>query len=476
MKILLSGATGYIGKRILPVLLAEGHQVVCCVRDKDRFDVSGFSPTQVQVIEVNFLDAPSLENIPLDIDAAYYLIHSMATAVSDFERLERISAENFRNRISHTNARQVIYLSGIINEEKLSRHLSSRKAVEDTLAEGSYQLTTLRAGIIVGSGSASFEIMRDLVEKLPVMITPRWLNTRAQPIGIRNVVQFLTGVLLNPPTFGKSYDIGGPDILTYREMLLQFASIRGLRRTIWVVPVMTPKLSSYWLYFITSTSYRLAVNLVNSMKVEVVCKENDLKDLLGIDLLSYKEAVELAFDRIAQQEIISSWTDALSSHTLEEGIADLVQIPTHGCFSDRRTLLLEDEELVLDRIWAIGGKQGWYYANWLWSIRGFMDKLAGGVGLRRGRKKSGEISAGDSLDFWRVLLASREEKRLLLFAEMKLPGEAWLEFRIVEGTLFQTATFRPLGLWGRLYWYSVLPFHAFIFRGMINRIGQAKKS
>ncbi len=475
MKILLSGATGYIGKRILPVLLAEGHQVVCCVRDKDRFDVSGFDPSLVSVIEVNFLDDQSLENIPLDDDAAYYLIHSMATAVSDFERLERISAENFRNRISHTNARQVIYLSGIINEEKLSRHLSSRRAVEKTLAEGSFQLTTLRAGIIVGSGSASFEIIRDLVEKLPLMITPRWLNTRAQPIGIRNVVQFLTGVLLNTPTFGKSFDIGGPDILTYREMLLAFAKIRKLRRTIWVVPVMTPKLSSYWLYFITSTSYRLAVNLVNSMKVEVVCKESDLKDLLGIDFLSYKEAVELAFDRIAQQEIISSWTDALSSHTLEEGIADLVQIPTHGCFSDRRTLLLEDEELVLDRIWAIGGKQGWYYANWLWSIRGFMDKLAGGVGLRRGRKNSGEISAGDSLDFWRVLLASREEKRLLLFAEMKLPGEAWLEFRIVDGKLYQTATFRPLGLLGRLYWYSVLPFHAFIFRGMINRIGQAKR-
>ena len=470
MKILLTGATGYIGKRLLPVLLSQGHEVVCSVRDKERFDISGFDSAKVSVVEVNFLEEDALKNIPEDIDVAYYLIHSMSTSVVDFEQLERISAENFRNRIDRTKARQVIYLSGIINEEKLSRHLSSRRAVELILAEGKYHLTTLRAGIIVGSGSASFEIIRDLVEKLPVMVTPRWLNTRAQPIAIRNVVQFLTGVLLNPPTFDRSFDIGGPDILTYREMLLVFARIRKLRRTIWVVPVMTPKLSSYWLYFITSTSYRLAVNLVNSMKVEVVCEENDLKDLLQIELLSYQEAVELAFDRIAQQEIVSSWTDALSSHTLEKGIADLIQVPTHGCFTDHREAELVDEEAVLDRIWAIGGKQGWYYANCLWAIRGFLDKLAGGVGLRRGRKSNTEISAGDSLDFWRVLLASRKEKRLLLYAEMKLPGEAWLEFRISENTLYQTATYRPRGLWGRIYWYSVLPFHAFIFRGMVNRI------
>ena len=476
MKILLTGATGYIGKRLLPVLVSQGHEVVCSVRDKDRFDISGFDSAQVSVVEVNFLDEDSLKNIPEDIEVAYYLIHSMSSSISDFERLELISAENFRNCINRTSARQVIYLSGIINEEKLSRHLSSRKVVELTLAEGSYHLTTLRAGIIVGSGSASFEIMRDLVEKLPIMVTPRWLNTRAQPIAIRNVVQFLTGVLLHPETFDKSFDIGGPDILTYREMLLDFARIRKLRRTIWVIPVMTPKLSSYWLYFITSTSYRLAVNLVNSMKVEVVCEENNLKDLLQIEPLSYKEAVEMAFDRIAQQEIVSSWTDALSSHTLEKGIADLVQVPSHGCFTDQREAVLEDEDLVLDRIWSIGGKQGWYYANWLWAIRGFMDKLAGGVGLRRGRKSNTEISAGDSLDFWRVLLASRKEQRLLLFAEMKLPGEAWLEFRIIEKKLYQTATFRPLGLWGRIYWYSVLPFHAFIFRGMINRIVKPKRA
>jgi uncharacterized protein YbjT (DUF2867 family) len=474
MKILLTGANGYIGKRMLPVLVSQGHQVICSVRDKDRIDISGMDQTKVAVIETDFLDERSLENIPEDIDAAYYLIHSMSTSLGDFDRLERISAENFRERMNRTRVRQVIYLSGIVNEEVLSKHLLSRRAVEYELAKGSYKLTTLRAGIIVGSGSASFEIIRDLVEKLPVMVAPRWLNTRAQPIAVSNVVQFLSGVLLYPESFGKSYDIGGPDILSYRDMLLQFAKVRKLRRVIWVIPVMTPRLSSYWLYFITSTSYRLAVNLVNSMKVEVVCEENDLKDQLGIQLFSYQEAVKQAFDKIAQQEILSSWTDALSSKALEGRIANLIQVPSKGCFADQRKCGIQDEDEVLDRIWSIGGKKGWYYANWLWVIRGFLDKLAGGVGLRRGRRNQTEISAGDALDFWRVLLASREERRLLLFAEMKLPGEAWLEFRIRDKELIQTATFRPLGLLGRLYWYAVLPFHALIFRGMIRRIAGKK--
>ncbi len=474
MKILLTGATGYIGKRLLPVLVSQGHQVICCVRDMGRFDTSGFDDAQVSVVEVNFLETDSLENIPEDIEVAYYLIHSMSASESDFERLESMSAVNFRNRIDRTSARQVIYLSGIINEEKLSRHLLSRKAVEQALAEGSYHLTTLRAGIIVGSGSASFEIIRDLVEKLPFMVAPQWLSTRAQPIGIRNVIQFLTGVILRPETFDKSFDIGGPEILTYREMLLQFARIRKLKRTILVVRVMTPRLSSYWLYFITSTSYRLATNLVNSMKIEVVCRENDLKDLLGIDLLSYEQSILLAFDRIKQQEVISSWTDALSSHTLEEGISDLVEVPSHGCYTHRRIQLVGDEDKVLERVWAIGGRRGWYYANWLWAFRGFLDKLAGGVGMRRGRKSSSGISAGDAIDFWRVLLASRKEKRLLLYGEMKIPGEAWLEFRIIDKKLYLTATFRPLGVWGRMYWYSLMPFHAIIFRGMIKRIVRSK--
>jgi uncharacterized protein YbjT (DUF2867 family) len=473
MKILLTGATGYIAQRLLPVLLGNGNEVICCVRDKARFDSEKYRSTHLSVLEVDFLKTDTLQTIPADIDAAYYLIHSMSTSTGDFEKMEEISAINFRNCIQRTKARQVIYLSGIVNEEILSKHLSSRRNVERILGSGSYSLTTLRAGIIIGSGSASFEIIRDLVEKLPVMVAPKWLDTRTQPIAIHNVIEFLSGVLLNEITYNKSYDIGGPDIMTYKQMLLRFAKVRGLKRWIGIVPVMTPKLSSYWLYFITSTSYSLAQNLVDSMKVEVICKENNLKELLGITPVGYEDAIKEAFEKIELNQVPSSWKDALTSNTLNEGISSFAEVPVHGCFFDHRKLLITDNETVINKIWSIGGSNGWYYADWLWGIRGFIDKLFGGVGLRRGRKNQNEVSPGETLDFWRVLIADRKEKRLLLLAEMKLPGEAWLEFRIDnQNVLHQTATFRPLGLWGRLYWYSVLPFHGFIFRGMIRNIAR----
>lgn len=471
MRILLTGATGYIAQRLLPVLLGTDHEVICCVRDKARFDPGKYRSTKLSVIEVDFLKPDTIKNIPSDIDAAYYLIHSMSTSTGDFEKMEETSAINFKNYIQLTKARQVIYLSGIVNEEILSKHLTSRSNVERILSSGSYVLTTLRAGIIIGSGSASFEIIRDLVEKLPVMIAPRWLETKSQPIAVRNVIEFLAGVLLNGTTFGKSYDIGGPDIITYKQMLLRFAAVRGLKRWIGIVPVMTPKLSSYWLYFITSTSYSLAQNLVDSMKVEVICRKNNLQELLGIIPVSYEDAIREAFEKIELNQVPSSWKDALTSNTLNDGIARYAEVPVHGCFFDYRKLQISDIDSSLGMIWSIGGKNGWYYGDWLWAIRGFIDKLFGGVGLRRGRKNQNDISPGDALDFWRVLIADKEEKRLLLFAEMKLPGEAWLEFRIDDqNVLHQTATFRPLGLWGRLYWYSVLPFHGFIFRGMIRNI------
>jgi uncharacterized protein YbjT (DUF2867 family) len=473
MKILLTGATGYIAKRLLPVLLAEGHEVVCCVRDRKRFDTTRFSSGSLKVTEVNFLNKETLSNIPDDIDAAYYLIHSMSASTGDFAAMERTSAINFRDRMNETGIRQVIYLSGIVNNDSLSKHLSSRKTVEDVLSSGSYNLTVLRAGIILGSGSASFEIIRDLVEKLPVMITPRWLNTRSQPIAVQNVIEYLNGVLLKEDTYGKSFDIGGPDILTYKEMLLRFAKVRKLKRRIFVVPVMTPRLSSYWLYFVTSTSYKLAVNLVDSMKVEVICRENDLHKKLGINLIGFEDSIRMAFDRIEQQEVFSSWTDALSGPLLEKGISDLIRVPVYGCLFDKRVRRISDEEAVLNKIWAIGGKTGWYHANWLWGLRGFLDKLSGGVGLRRGRRNSSDISPGDALDFWRVIYADRKEKRLLLYAEMKLPGEAWLEFRIEDSMLYQTATFRPLGLWGRMYWDSIVPLHAIVFGGMIKKLSEA---
>lgn len=470
MKILLTGATGYIGKRLLPVLADAGHDVVCCVRDKRRFNAPDYLKNSIKIVEVDFLDKNSLVNIPSDIDAAYYLIHSMTASTKGFAVMEQESALNFVSAIAATSARQIVYLSGIVNEEHLSPHLQSRKNVEAILNTCSVPCTTLRAGIIIGSGSASFEIMRDLVEKLPVMIAPRWLKTRCQPISVSNVLEMLIGVLLKPEYYNQSYDIGGNDVLMYKDMLLRFACVRGLKRRIFVVPVMTPKLSSYWLYFVTSTSYPLAQNLVDSMKVEVVCRPNNLAKDMGIELIPYDEAIRRAFDVIDQNQVVSSWTDAIQGVLLSEGLGNYVQVPSEGCFKDIRTRTVSDAEGVLSNIWAIGGERGWYYGNLLWSIRGFMDRLVGGVGIRRGRKNADDIQPGESLDFWRVLLADKKTGRLLLYAEMKLPGEAWLEFRIKDGHYTQTATFRPLGLWGRLYWYAVLPFHAFVFEGMARNI------
>ena len=475
MKVLLTGVTGYIAQRLLPVLLENGHEVICCVRDGNRFNRNNYRASKITIIEVDFLNRATLVSIPDNIDAAYYLIHSMSSQKGDFEDMEEICATNFKIRIEKTNARQVIYLSGISNTNTLSKHLTSRKNVESILTGASFALTTLKAGIIVGSGSASFEIIRDLVEKLPVMIAPHWLNTKCQPIAVRNVIEYLIGVMGRKETYHNSYDIGGPDVLTYKEMLLRFAQIRGLKRRIIIVPVMTPKLSSYWLYFVTATSYALAKNLVNSMKIEVICKPNDLASLLLIDPISYDTSIKLAFDKIEQNQVISSWKDAQTSNLLSKGISKYVEVPVNGCFKDIRTRKLKDQNATLNKIWSIGGKTGWYYANWLWEIRGFLDQITGGVGMRRGRKSKTEIAPGEALDFWRVLFADKKEKRLLLYAEMKLPGEAWLEFRIdSHEVLTQTATFRPLGLLGRVYWYLVLPFHGIIFNGMINRLSDSE--
>ena len=473
MKILLTGATGYIAKRLLPVLLENGHEVVCCVRDTNRFDATRFKNENLSVVEVDFLRTDEIERIPANIDVAFYLIHSMSTKRGKFEELEAASAFNFKKRMQQTRVRQVVYLSGIVNEKELSKHLSSRKNVEEILSSSTYALTTLRAGIIVGSGSASFEIIRDLVEKMPVMIAPRWLNTRCQPIAIRNVIQFLSGVMLKPETFNRSFDIGGPEILTYKEMLLRFAKIRGLPRWIGILPIMTPRLSSYWLFFVTSISYSLACHLVNSMKVEVVCHDNELEQMLGIVPITYDKSIELAFDKIEQHQVLSSWKDALTSQPLSKGLSQFIEVPVYGCYKDIKTRKVADTARALEKIWSIGGENGWYFADLLWNIRGFIDRIVGGVGIRRGRTSPGEITAGDALDFWRVILADKEEKRFLLYAEMKMPGEGWLEFSIDKANiLHQTATFRPYGIWGRLYWYFFLPFHGLIFRGMIHNIAE----
>ena len=469
MNIPLTGSTGYIGKRLLLALVKEGHHVVCCTRDKNRFNPPKSIVSHLEIIEVDLLKPETLSNIPKDIDAAYYLVHSMSSS-DDYIQLEHYSACNFREALNKTTAKQVIYLSGIVNEKELSQHLASRKNVEDELRKGAYHLTVLRAGIIIGSGSASFEIIRDLVEKLPVMITPKWLNTKSQPISVSDVITYLVGCLNKEATYGQSFDIGGPDILTYKEMILEFARVRGLNRYILILPVMTPRLSSYWLFFVTATSYKLAVALVNSMKIEVLCSDNRIKNIIPANNYSYTESLEKAFSRIQNNEIKSSWKDSFISGNLDFNLSDFIDVPTYGCYTDKRSKPVDNRDYTINKIWGIGGINGWYYATWLWKLRGYLDKLMGGVGLRRGRTNPDKIAAGDAIDFWRVLFADKEEGRLLLFAEMILPGEAWLEFRIDNGILYQTATFRPKGVLGRLYWLAVLPFHALVFRGMIKRL------
>lgn len=475
MKILLTGANGYIGMRLLPQLIADGHEVVCAVRDSERFSIDDEVKAQIEIIEIDFLEEVRPNLLPSDLDAAYFLIHSMSSSTKNFDEKEAKTARNFISYVDSTDIQQVIYLSGIVNDEKLSKHLSSRKNVEDILSKGNFSLTVLRAGIIVGSGSSSFEIIRDLCEKLPIMITPKWVLTKTHPIAIRDVIAFLTGVLGNEETFDNSFDIAGPDVLTYKQMLHQYAQVRGFKNWIFTVPIMTPKLSSYWLYFVTSTSYKLALNLVDSMKIEVVAKDNKLADLLKIKTHSYKEAIEMAFKKIEQNLVISSWKDSMVSGRFNKSLEKYIQVPKYGVLKDQQSVKVNNPKKVMENIWKIGGDHGWYYGNTLWKIRGFLDKLIGGVGLRRGRTHPDKIYPGDSLDFWRVLLADKKKKRLLLFAEMKLPGEAWLEFKIdKDNILHQTATFRPRGLKRRLYWYSLIPFHYFIFGGMINNIAKSK--
>ena len=475
-KILLTGATGYIGKRMISVIASQGFQAVCCTRDASRFDFpEGISKDQIKVIEVDFLEKTTLKNIPKDIDGAYYLMHSMS-ASKDYQELEQTCAQNFVDVVNETRCEHTIYLTGLANQDHLSKHLDSRLQVEKILSSGKFNFTALRAGIIIGSGSASFEIIRDLVEKLPVMITPKWLNTKCQPLGIANVLDFLIKSLFNPATYNQSFDIGCDDVLTYKEMLLQYAEVRGLSRKIYTLPIITPKLSSYWLYFVTSTSYKLATSLVDSMKVEVVCRPESLeqiKEITQVQPISYRTALERTLSKIQALEIVSSWKDSFVSSRDDNNLKQFMEVPREGCFEDLRSHAYDSRKACLDRVFSIGGDQGWYGQN-LWKIRGLMDQFAGGPGLRRGRRHPTQLHDGDAVDFWRVLYANREEGKLILFAEMKLPGEAWLMFELNNEKLFQKAVFRPKGLWGRMYWYSVLPFHGIIFKGMAKRLATGK--
>ncbi len=482
MRILLTGANGYIGMRLLPVLVEAGHDVTCVVRDRNRFQPSPDLLNKINIIEFDFLHPENaLQHFNKKyFDVAYYLIHSLGDTSTTLKEYEIRSAGCFVLVATLTQVKQIVYLSGISNEKNLSKHLLARKVVKDVLIRSGIAYTIFEAGIIVGSGSISFEIIRDLTEKLPVMIVPRWLNSRCQPIAIRNVINYLHRCLLNEKTFFKTFEIGGPDVLTYKQMLLEFASVRGYKRYILSLPVLFPGLSAYWLYLTTSANFTIARQLVQSMKNDVICKEHTIHEIIPQELIPYREAIKMAFLKIEQNMVVSSWTDAASSSLSRLDVNQYVEVPVNGCYKVRKWIEIDKDKVeeVASRFFGIGGNQGWYYADKLWRIRGLMDKLVGGVGLGRGRRSDVDIQPGDALDFWRVLLVDRKNYRLLLFAEMKMPGEAWLEFSIVKNEnrclLKQIATFRPRGILGRNYWYLMLPFHYFIFRNMLKRIAGKK--
>jgi uncharacterized protein YbjT (DUF2867 family) len=476
MKYLITGANGYIGLRLLSALSETRHKVVAVVRNKDRLpeDLCKLFGERLEIIEFDFLESPDDQSpCPTDIDAAYYLIHSMGSG-EGFSEKERLCATHFRDWVERSDCKQVIYLSGLIPDlpegSTLSKHLASRNKVHEILRASSIDLTTLRASIIVGSGSASFEIIRDLAEKLPFMITPKWAKTLCQPISIRNVIDYLIGVSEHQQCRGKSFDIGGPEQLTYRDMLLGYAKTRGLTRFIIPVPFFTPRLSSYWLCLVTATNYQLAKSLVGSLHMETVCREDSIKDIIPLELIAYNDAIQRALSLIAQNLVPSTWYGALSSGELSPDQIKNIRIPVHGTMSDSQSDSLSvPRSEAIDAVWSLGGSNGWPSMNWAWKLRGMIDKIIGGIGMRRGHHNAGDIKPGDALDFWRVIVADREAGRLALYAEMKVPGEAWLEFKVNDHNLQQTATFRPKGLLGRLYWYFCLPFHLILFPRM-NRL------
>jgi uncharacterized protein YbjT (DUF2867 family) len=462
MKILVAGAGGYIGTRLIPLLQQEGHEVIALSRSPERLKSQG-----VQIVTADLLNDFSL-NQP--IDAAYFLVHSMGTSASDFPKLEAKTAENFAKAVQKAGAKQIIFMSGLVSGKPLSCHFASRQRVEEILRASSVPLTVLRASLIIGSGSASFEIIRDLVEKLPIMIAPRWVMSKTQPIAIFDALDYLVKVLGHPSCLGKTFEIGGPDKLTYRDLLLEFAEVRGLKRWIFPVPFLSPRLSSLWLFFITSAPFSLARSLVDSLKNDSFVQDNQIQNLFHKTCYGYKEAVRRAFQKIEENAVLSRWDDSWTLSQLRPELSCYIEVPRFGCLIDETKRPLSNRKEVMDRLWKIGGQTGWLYMDSAWKIRGWIDRLLGGVGLRRGRRSETEIKPGDALDFWRVLLADSERGRLLLYAEMRLPGEAWLEFQVGEKELIQRATFRPSGLTGRLYWYLLLPIHKLIFKGMANRL------
>ena len=477
--ILITGATGYIGGRLVPQLLERGYRVRCLARDVRKLSGRGWDEDpRVEIVRGDVLDVESVRSAMEGCGSAYYLVHSMLAGERAFQGQDRAAAENFARAAEGAGLGRIIFLGGLGHKsEKLSPHLESRHEVGDVLREGKVPVTELRAAMIVGSGSASFEMLRSLVSKLPVMVCPKWVEVRTQPIAIRDVLAYLVGCLENGETAGQTFDIGGPDVLTYRQMMHRFAAILGLRRWIVVVPVLTPRLSAYWVNLMTPVNAGLAFALIESLQYETVCEEGQILKLVPIPRTGFDDACRWALDKVNQHAVETRWTNASLPHRFERVSLPILALENSPIHDEQRFEADVPPLALFDKVRRIGGDVGWYYAGWLWKIRGWMDRAIGGVGLRRGRRDPVSVRIGDAIDFWRVedVVPGR---RLLLHAEMIVPGDAWLEFRVEpvdesHSELIQTAYFRPSPFWGRAYWYACFPLHWFVFQGMARSIVRA---
>ncbi len=468
MRILVVGASGYIGGRLVPLLQAKGHEFVLMSRDA-RPLASRFP--DVRVVTADLLDPASLPPALEGIEAAYYLAHSMGAGERGFAERDRLAARNFAQAATHAGLSRIVYLGGLGDDAPgLSHHLASRHETGAELARGGVPVTEFRAAVIIGSGSAPFEILRHLTERLPVMITPRWVETRSQPIGIRDVLDHLVGALDHPEVSGI-VEIGGPDVLSYGDMMRTYARLRGLRRLMIPVPVLTPRLSSYWVSLVSPVPAGIARPLIEGLRNEVIVRDPGPAEAFGIRPLPFVEAVQRAIDRSDPDAVESTWFDALArSH--EPSLSSLTS--QEGMIVERRQRTIgAAPERVFAEIESVGGDAGWPYANVLWRLRGIADRAVGGVGMRLGRRDPARLRVGDALDFWRVEEIDRPNL-LRLRAEMRVPGRAWLQYEVTaadDGSrLVQTAFFEPKGLPGLAYWYLLYPLHGLIFRGTVRAI------
>jgi uncharacterized protein YbjT (DUF2867 family) len=467
--VLVAGSTGYVGRRLVPELLAAGHRVRCLARRPAELASEDWID-RVEVVAGDVTGPETLSPAFEGVTAAYYLIHSIGAGEGWRER-DRRAAREFRLAAEAADAQQIIFLGGLGDESggELSPHLASRHEVGETLAAGTVPVTELRAAVVIGSGSASFEMLRNLTEVLPAMVCPRWVDTRCQPIGIRDLLVYAVGVLGNPGALGQVVEIGGADVVTYRQMMSEYAEVAGLRRRVIVsVPVLSPRLSSLWIGLVTPLPPALARPLVDSLVNEVVVTDDLARRIVDHEPMTYRRTLELALRRVADLEVATSWSDAgLCPDDPADPMPSDAEWAGGTVLEDRQVLrsTAAAEDLFAE-VEGIGGDRGWPVANPLWRVRGILDKLVGGVGLRRGRRNPDRLRVGDALDFWRVEAIERPGL-LRLRAEMRLPGEAWLEWRVettVDGSrLHQRARFHPRGLWGRAYWYALLPFHRFVF-------------